>query len=160
MVETTLRPGDAGLDWFGTDIPAEARAVLGELARLRRYEAGEVIFREGEEATAFGIVRSGRVALTVLVPERGEVTILTVEPGDIISWSAVTAPFRSTSTGTALEPVEVVEFEGAALRGLLRSDCRLASVVYPRMLQAVARRLMATREQLLDLFASQDSPPW
>jgi CRP/FNR family cyclic AMP-dependent transcriptional regulator len=156
----TLRPGDPGLDWFGTDIPADAQARLAELASLRHYEAGDVLFREGEEATEFGIVRSGRVALRVLVPGRGETTILTVEPGDIIGWSAVTPPYHWTSTATAAEPVDVIEFEGAALRGVLRSDCKLASVVYPRLLQAVARRLVGTREQLLDIFASEASPPW
>jgi len=160
MVDTSLRPSDADIDWFGTDIPAEARAVLAELARLRTFEAGDELFREGDEATSFGILRRGRVALRVLVSGRGETTILTVEPGDIIGWSAVTAPYRSTSTAIALEDVEVIEFEGAALRGVLRSDCRLAAVVYPRLLQAVARRLVGTREQLLDIFASQDSAPW
>ncbi len=88
------------------------------------------------------------------------VTILTVEPGDIVGWSALVAPYRSTSTAEVLEPVELVTFDGAALRGVLRSDCVLASVVYPRLLQAVARRLVGTRYQLLDLFASQDNAPW
>lgn len=159
MVDT-LRPGDPGLDWFGSELPADIRERLGELATVRRYEAGTEMFREGEEAREFGIVRAGRVALRVLVPERGMVTILTVEPGDVIGWSALVAPYRSTSTAEALEPVEVVTFDGAALRGVLRADARLASVVYPRLLQAVARRLVGTRYQLLDLFASQENAPW
>jgi CRP-like cAMP-binding protein len=160
MVASTQRPADSGIDWFGADVPAEARAVLAELAHPRTFEPGEILFHEGEEATWFAILRSGRVALRMLVPERGEVTILTVEPGDVLNWSAVTPPYRSTSTAHALEPVEVTEFEGAALRGVLRSDPRLAAVVYPRLLAAVARRLTGTREQLLDVFASEASPPW
>jgi CRP/FNR family cyclic AMP-dependent transcriptional regulator len=156
----TLRHGDPGLDWFGSDLPADLQDRLTEMATVRRYGAGEELFREADEAREFGIVRAGRVALRVLVPERGMVTILTVEPGDIIGWSAVVAPYRSTSTAEALEPAEVVTFDGAALRGVLRSDCRLASVVYPRLLQGVARRLVGTRYQLLDLFASQADAPW
>ncbi|HYM85072.1 MAG TPA: cyclic nucleotide-binding domain-containing protein [Candidatus Dormibacteraeota bacterium] len=159
MVET-LRQGDPGLDWFGTELPADVTKRLGELATVRRYAPGSEIFREGEEAREFGIVRAGRVALRVLVPERGMVTILTVEPGDVIGWSAVVAPYRSTSTAEALETAEVVSFDGAALRGVLRSDARLAAIVYPRLLQAVARRLVGTRYQLLDLFASEENAPW
>ncbi len=159
MVET-LRPGDPGLEWFGGDLPDPVRERLAELAAVRRYETGTELFREGEEARDFAIVRSGRVALRVLVPERGMVSILSVEPGDVIGWSALVAPYRSTSTAEALEPVEVLAFDGAALRGVLRSDCQLASIVYPRLLQAVARRLVGTRYQLLDLFASQDNAPW
>jgi CRP/FNR family cyclic AMP-dependent transcriptional regulator len=155
-----LAAGDPALAWFGTNLPPEVGSILVELARIDRYEPGEELLREGEESRVFGIVRQGRVALSVLVPERGAVTILTVEPGDIIGWSALTIPHRATSTATALEPVEIVAFDGAALRGLLRSDCRFATTVYPRLLQAVSRRLIATREQLLDLFAAQGEAAW
>jgi CRP-like cAMP-binding protein len=160
MTEPTLTARDAALDWFGSDLPAETRSVLAEIARVRAYDTGDVVFREGEEAASFGVVRRGRVALKVLVPERGETTILTVEPGDVVNWSAMVPPYRSTSTGRALEPTEVVWMDGAALRGVLRSDCLFASHFYPRLLQAVARRLVGTREQLLDVFAHEAEPAW
>lgn len=158
--EGQLSAGDPVLAWFGANLPAEAGSILAELARIDRFQPGDEILREGDESRTFGIVQSGRVALSVLVPERGAVTILTVEPGDIIGWSALTTPHRATSTATALEPVELLAFDGAALRGVLRSDCRLAMIVYPRLLQAVSRRLVATREQLLDLFAAQGEAAW
>jgi CRP-like cAMP-binding protein len=151
---------DPAFEWFGSDVPPEARSILAELGRVRHYGVGETLFRAGDEAIELGILRQGRVALRVLVPERGETTILTVEPGDIVAWSSVVPPFRCTSTAVAIEPVELVAWEGAALRGILRSDCRLASVVYPRLLAAVARRLLGTREQLLDLFAREAGALW
>lgn len=146
--------------WFGSALSQHARSRLAECASLRVIPSGTTLMREGEETSLLAIVVRGRVALQMHVPERGTTTILTVEPGDIIGWSALTAPHRATSTATALEPVELLAFEGAALRGLLRSDCRLAMTVYPRLLQAVSRRLVATREQLLDLFAAQGETAW
>ena len=160
MEDAALRPGDPGLEWFGPDLDPDIHERLLGLGRVRTYAPGTELFREGEEATQFGIVRSGRVALRVLVPERGMVTILSVEPGDVIGWSSLVHPYRWTSTAEALDTVDVVAFEGAALRGLLRSECRFAMLVYPRLLQAVTRRLVGTRYQLLDLFAGQDSPAW
>jgi CRP-like cAMP-binding protein len=109
--------------------------------------------REGDVAPPFGIVSEGRVALRLLVPERGAVTILTVEPGDIVGWSAVVPPYRSTSTAIAVEPTRIVQIDAASLRALLRHDPDLAATVYPRVLEALARRLGATRHQLLDLYA-------
>jgi CRP/FNR family cyclic AMP-dependent transcriptional regulator len=157
---TLLTADDSALDWFGPALGHEARATLAELARIVTYATGDEVFREGHEADDFGIIRSGRVALRVLVPERGQTTILTCEPGDIVNWSAIVPPYRSTSTGVATEPVEVLAFDGAAFRGAVRKDCALAGAVYPRVLQAVARRLIATRYQLLDLFARQANEPW
>jgi len=160
MAEAKLGSMDPALDWFGRDAPAQARSVLAELATVRPFRQGEVLFHEGEEATRFEVLRSGRVALRVLVPERGEMTVLTVEPGDVLGWSAVAAPYRYTSTATAVEDGETIAWEGAALRGVLRTDCRLASIVYPRLLEAVARRLIGTREQLLDVFARGSDHAW
>ena len=99
---------------------------------------------------------TGRVALRTLVPERGMVTILTVEPGDVLGWSAIVPPHRATSTSVAIEPVTLLELPGERFRALLRADHALAASVYPRVLQAVARRLSATRFQLLDLFAREE----
>jgi CRP-like cAMP-binding protein len=113
---------------------------------------------------AFSIVLAGRVALRTLVPERGMVTVLTVEPGDVIGWSAVVPPHRGTANAVAIEPVRIMELPGERLRALLRSDHALAASVYPRLLQAVSRRLAATRLQLLDLFAREEwgrrETPW
>ena len=104
---------------------------------------------------AFGIVASGRVALRLLVPERGTVTILTVEPGDIVGWSAIVPPYRATSTAVAVEPSRILTIDAITLRRSLRDDPALAATVYPRVLEAVARRMGATRHQLLDLYARE-----
>jgi CRP/FNR family transcriptional regulator, cyclic AMP receptor protein len=95
------------------------------------------------------------------VPERGAVTILTVEPGDVVGWSAVVPPHRSTSTAVTLEPTTLLSFEPRRLRALLEGDCALAATLYPRLMEAIGRRLGATRNQLLDLYAQQAEPvPW
>lgn len=170
---TQSTPPDAMLDpvtalsasWFGAGLSPEAVARLASIAGLRDIERGEVITREGQITESFAIVLSGRVALRTLVPERGMVTILTVEPGDVVGWSAIVPPHRSTSETVAIEPVRLLELPGERLRALLRADHALAASVYPRVLQAVGRRLAATRMQLLDLFAReewgrQEIQPW
>lgn len=142
--------------WFGAGLPPETVARLAAIAELRAVESGDEVTREGELTEALSVVLSGRVALRTLVPERGMVTILTVEPGDVVGWSALVPPHRATSTGIAIEPVMLVELPGERLRSLLRSDQGLAASLYPRVLQAVSRRLTATRMQLLDLFAREE----
>ena len=83
-----------------------------------------------------------------------------LEPGDIFGWSALIPPFKATSTVVSLEPVTVIAFDGARLRGDVRSDCDLAAGIYPKLLEALARRLGATRTQLLDLYGSEKTEPW
>ena len=128
------------------------RRRLAGLCEVRRAQPGDILLREGGETAHLGIVRSGRVALRLQVPGRGSTTVLTVEAGDVFGWSAVVPPYRATSTAIAMEPSEVLLCEARALREALNEDEDLAAALYPRLLQAVARRLEATRLQLLDVF--------
>jgi CRP-like cAMP-binding protein len=136
------------------------RARLVDLAQETHYPAGSTLLQEGAPVDALGIVVEGRVAIRLHVPGRGTQTILTVEPGDLIGWSAVVRPHRSTSTVVALEPATIVSFSGPALREALEADPELAAAVLSRVLQAVGRRLTATRTQLLDLFSRTSGEPW
>ena len=136
------------------------RRRLAGLCEVRKAESGDFLLREGSPTTHLGIVRSGRIALRLQVPGRGATTILTVEAGDVFGWSAVVPPYRSTSTAIAIEQSEVLVCEARALRDALDDDEDLAAALYPRILQAVARRLEATRLQLLDVFGQAEEPAW
>ncbi len=158
MSEHTATVARLGETWFASELPDHARRRLAELGELRRYEPGEEVTREGDEPTELGVVVAGRLALRMLVPERGMVTILTVEPADIYGWSAIVPPHVATSSAVAAEATDAIAFDGARLRTELDRDPLLAAALYPRVLAALARRLTATRLQLLDLFASGPEP--
>jgi CRP/FNR family transcriptional regulator, cyclic AMP receptor protein len=146
--------------WFGERLPESALARLETHCRTVSYEAGAEILREGDQTTDLGIVIRGRVAIRLRVPERGPTTILTVEEGSIIGWSAVVTPHRATSTVVALVPTDLLLLDGAGLRAELDADPILAAVVYQSLLEALAHRLTGTRMQLLDLFSQQEDEPW
>jgi len=155
MLEGALASG-----WFGAGLPESARERLADLAELTEYPAGAIILREGSPVDALGIVVDGRLAIRLNVPGRGSVTVLTVEAGDFIGWSALVPPHRATSTIVALEPTTVVSFDGPRLRQAFDAEPALAAAVLGRVVEAVARRLEATRTQLLDLFARSEDQPW
>jgi CRP-like cAMP-binding protein len=139
--------------WFGSELSPETQQHLARLGKLVEFEPDEVILHEGEEPAEIGILISGRLALRTLVPERGPVTILSVEPGDIFGWSALLDSTEAQSTVVATEASQALCIEGAIIRAALKEDHALAASLYPRVLKAVGRRLRATRLQLLDLFA-------
>jgi CRP-like cAMP-binding protein len=146
--------------WLTHPLERETRARLAALGTVKPIAGGQQLVREGETATELGILLSGRVGLRMRVPERGAVTILTVEPGDVIGWSALVPPHRSTSTAVVLVGGEMAVFDAAVLRSELATDAQLAAQLYPLLLAAVSRRLDATRFQLLDLFTHRWVEPW
>jgi CRP-like cAMP-binding protein len=160
MNETAALIAALNTSWFSSGLSEKAQTRLAELGRRFTAEPGTDLFREGDNSDIFGILIRGRVALRTLVPERGDVTILTVEPGDVYLWSSLVPPYRASSSGIAIEAIEAIVFDGAALRAALREDCELATALYPRVLVAVERRLHATRLQMLDLFATEQVKEW
>lgn len=146
--------------WFGARLPEAELNRLQAHARAASYEAGAEILREGDFTRDLGVVVQGRVALRLRVPERGMTTILTVEAGEIIGWSAIVPPHRSTSTVIAVVPTDLMLIDGAGLRTELEADPVLAAAVYRSLLEALADRLTGTRMQLLDLFTQHRDEPW
>lgn len=141
--------------WFAAGLSPEALLSLARLARRYQVPAGTTLLAEGEPVRELGIVLSGRVSVRTLVPERGMVTILTVEPGDIFAKSALVPPYRSTASVVAIQGLDAIALDGPRLRAALAADCGLAAALYPRLVGAISRRLDATRLQLLDLFAGE-----
>jgi CRP-like cAMP-binding protein len=145
--------------WFGPAFGEAARGRLHELAH--RYDAlpRTTLLREGDITPALSIVAAGRVALTERVAGRGSITLLTVEAGDVFGWSALVKPYTAMATVTSLEPVEIVAFDGPALRAAMAEDASLSAAVWAKVSQALSKRLMATRHQLLDLYGSGWAEP-
>ena len=136
-------------------------AALEPLATELAFEPGAIILREGTDTPFLGIVATGRAGLRLRVPERGEpLTIVTVEPGELLGWSAVVPPFRATVDAVAMEPTHLVALDAAALRERLAADATLAAALLPIVLESLSSRLAGSWSQLLDLFSTGGAEPW
>jgi CRP-like cAMP-binding protein len=120
------------------------------------FAAGERLFREGEPADTFYLVRHGLVALDQDVPNRPDVTVETVGPGEIVGWSWLLEPYRWHFTGRAVELVRAVQFDGACLRKNCDEDPTLGYALLVRFAQVLVDRLQATRLQLMDVYGNRD----
>ena len=68
--------------------------LIAGCARNVVFEHGEYLMREGDPADTFYVIRHGRVALEIFVPQRGAVTIETLHDGDLLGWSWLVPPYR------------------------------------------------------------------
>jgi CRP-like cAMP-binding protein len=144
--------------WFAATLSVHVLERLTQLGTTAEYETGTAVIREGEPCEALGVLVDGRMSIRLRLPGGEARSILTIEPGDVFGWSAILAPSIATSTVTAVTRTRTVVFEGARLLDAMTADQELAAAVHRRVLVAVARRLQATRVQLLDLYASSYDP--
>jgi CRP/FNR family transcriptional regulator, cyclic AMP receptor protein len=148
----TLQPVLAAHPFFA-GLPERYLELITKCAMNVRYAAGEYLFREGDPAMRFWIVREGAVALEIHAPEQGTLTIETIEGGEVLGWSWLFPPYRWHFDARAVRPVRAVAFDGACLRARCETDHELGYELMRRFAQVIVERLQATRLQLLDVYS-------
>ncbi|MGE5698094.1 MAG: cyclic nucleotide-binding domain-containing protein [Candidatus Sericytochromatia bacterium] len=126
--------------------------VVGCAANVR-FNAGEFIFRQGRQANDFYLIRSGKVALEIPVPGRGNLTVQTVGEGEILGWSWLIPPYSWRFDARAAETTRAIGFDGKCLRGKCETDHEMGYELLKRVIGTLGERLDATRYQLLDIYA-------
>ena len=116
------------------------------------FDQGTVLFRQGDQADTFYLVRHGMVALETYVPARGPAMIETLEAGEVVGWSWLFPPYRWHFDARALTPLRATGFDGACLRGKCEADPKLGYELMSRFAQVLIERLQWTRLRLLDLY--------
>jgi CRP-like cAMP-binding protein len=119
--------------------------------------AGAYLFREGEAAERFFLIREGAVALEVDAPARGALVIETLQAGEVTGLSWLFEPYRWQFDARVIQPARLVGFDALCLRGKADADHELGYQLMRRFAAAAIGRLQATRLQLLDVYGNPGS---
>jgi CRP-like cAMP-binding protein len=128
--------------------------LLVECASNVRFDAGETILRQGEEANLLYLIRQGRVALEIPDSPRGPIIVQTLGEGDVLGWSWAITPYRWHFDARAVELTRAVALDGKCLRNKCELDHDLGYEVMRRVTHVMEHRLQATRLQLLDIYGA------
>lgn len=131
--------------------PDHLKLIAGCASNFK-FDAGEVIMREGEAASTFYLLRYGRVAVEVFAPGRGRVTIQTLHKGDVLGWSWIVEPYRWHHDARALELTRGLAFDGACMRKKSAKDPSFGYELLKRFTPLIAQRLERAELQLLDVY--------
>jgi CRP/FNR family cyclic AMP-dependent transcriptional regulator len=124
--------------------------LLADCAMRSHFEAGHVIFREGEAANRFYLIERGKVALESST--LGEaIRIEEIGGGDLLGWSWLFPPYAWHFTARALEHTSAIFFYGTVLREYCEKDNALGFELFKRMSVVMLRRLQAARQRLLSV---------
>ena len=127
-------------------------ATLGprELARVadvsvpRRFDAGQVIFREGDASDTCYIVRRGHARAIRAHGDGRTLTLAHFGPGDIFGELAMFDDERRSATVETLDHVDAIAILGADMRRLLREHPDIAV----KLVIALGRRLREANERI------------
>jgi CRP-like cAMP-binding protein len=129
--------------------PETMQTIVGCVSNVR-FDAGQFIIKEGEEAQRFYVIREGTVAVEVFHLERGAIPLQHLEAGDVLGWSWLVAPYKWRFDARAVTRVRAFAFDGACLRNKCNEDPRLGFELLKRFARVLESRLQATRRQLVE----------
>jgi CRP/FNR family transcriptional regulator len=117
---------------------------VAAVAVPRSFDAGHVIFREGDQSDTCYIVRNGHARA---IREHGDGRTLTLAhfgPGDIFGELAMFDDERRSATIETLDPVDVIAVLGADMRRLLKEHPDISV----KLVISLGRRLREANERI------------
>lgn len=127
-------------------VDAATLTAIGEAAVLRKYDAGQTIFIEGEASAGLFIVQDGYLKSVKVSMSGREQVVRVVGPGDVFNAIGVLASETNPGTVIALEDSTVWTIERTALLRLLDEHPALGGMI----IQSLAMRVQQLMQQVED----------
>ena len=140
---------------FFEGLDAQLIEIISSCAKDAGFTSGQTIYKEGDDAEQFLLIRDGKVAIEVFSPGRGSHIIQTIGPGDVLGWSWFFPPFKRRFDARAVETTTAIVLDGKYLREKAEQDHRLGYELLKRFSMVVVERLQAMRLQLLDIYGKR-----
>jgi CRP-like cAMP-binding protein len=110
--------------------------------------AGAVMYREGDKADKLYILTEGEVDIQYTLGSGELRTVDTVVPGELLMWSALVEPFKSTAVVTVRSHSKLIALDADKLRAFCVKDLKVANDVLLHLTKMLATRLEGARIQL------------
>jgi len=112
------------------------------------FEAGDIIFAEGNPATHLMFLEEGEVDIVFRLGDDREVVVDTLVAGDTLSWSALIEPHTISATALASKDGRLIRVEAETLRRVCDEQPAVGARVMAEVAKVLRSRLIAMRVQL------------
>ena len=125
----------------------EQLAEIALVAEQKRYEPGEVLFKEGVRGDSLFIIESGEVALTVKKGE-GELKLATLPAGAVMGEMTLINIEARSATATAASECSAVILRNSTLSGIFNQNRELFIVMLVNITRILSKRLRQSNKKL------------
>lgn len=124
---------------------------LRQLAMISEEEffpADTVVCREGDRAEKLYILVEGEMDVQYTLGSGELRTVDTIVPGELVMWSALVEPYKSTAVVVTRQDSKVIAMDAPNLREFCNAHCDVASDILMHLTKLLANRLEGARVQL------------
>lgn len=121
---------------------------IAMIAEEKTAPAGTRMFGEGDPANCLYVIVKGEVNIDYILGN-GEIrTVDTLVDGDLLVWSALIEPYKTTAIGTTTKECDLLCVNAPRLRDLCEQDPLLGYRLTAQVAKLLAHRLEGARVQL------------
>ena len=135
---------------LGDDVLAHLASTLS----VQRPDAGQIVFREGDDATAMFVVMGGEMEVLKRSKRQTESRVALLGPGDWFGEMSIVDIQPRSATVRALAPSRLLRISAADLDALYRYDLRSYSLIVLNLARELSRRLRVADGILADLISN------
>ena len=123
---------------------------LADSATELRIKEGTALFKQGERADKFYLLRNGQLSIQVPALMGPVLEIQSLGKDQILGWSWLISPYRWHFQARAIEASELLEFDGSAILAHCEEDPKFGYELFKRFAALMSERLDAARQKMMD----------
>ena len=131
-----------------TGIDEDEMELLRPLFKELSFQAGSVIFQQGETAEFLYLVINGTVHMSFKPYDGMPITVSHVGKNGLFGWSAVVGSEKYTSSAIAIEAVKAFRVRGSELREFCLTHPEAGKVILERLADGVSSRWEDAHKQV------------
>lgn len=135
---------------FFSKMDASFLKFLADSVTELQVKQGGVLFKHGNRADKFYLLRNGQVSIQVPAVMGPTLEIQTLGENQILGWSWLIPPYRWSFQARALEDSDLLEFDGSAILARCEDDPKFGYDLFKRFAALMSERLDAARQKMMD----------
>ncbi len=138
-----------GVEIFSSLCEGEIRQIVNN-ARSVDFDAGNLLFREGDEGKELYIVENGSIAITIRLPDGNEKEIAEIKTGDFFGEMSIFEEAPRSATCYAKTDTRLLMINQDEFFQMIDASPDIAVKIMYKMLTITTRRLRNTNEFVAD----------
>ena len=135
---------------FFSGFSDEVLKFLCECSSTCEIKKGQILFRQGENADKFYLVRSGRIVIQMPAIMGPTLEIQTLDKDQVLGWSWLISPYQWNFQTKAEEDSELLQFDGAAILARCEQEPKFGYELLKKFAALMSVGLNAARQKMMD----------
>ena len=135
---------------FFSEFSDDVLKFLCECSSTREIKKGQILFRQGENADKFYVVRSGRISIQMPAIMGPTLEIQTLDKDQVLGWSWLISPYKWNFQTKAEEDSELLQFDGAAILARCEQEPKFGYELLKKFAALMSVGLNAARQKMMD----------